>query len=125
MRGYKIIKEAKGYRFVLIPNNNNNQPIGQSSLYKNERECRKGLADFAFFVKSECLKGEMPDKLVIKKNENNGYYYEYIIDPKIVFYRPYAYSGNSAKENCKKVIRGIYKGIDDYTTVEKLDHYVK
>ena len=83
MRGYKIIRDGRGYRFVLIPNNNNCQPVGQSCLYTSEKECRKGLADFAFLVKSEQLNKEIPNRLVIKKNGNNEYHYEYIVGSKL------------------------------------------
>ena len=117
MRGYRIIKGKNGYRFTLIPCNNNSFPLGQSRLYTSIDECRCGLKTFADLIKKNKVNKETSNILsVVKRNDKYYFIYKYSAD--IIFERVVGYSGNNAKNNCLKTIKGIYEYIDEYTTNE-------
>ena len=58
-----VIKKCEdGYRFVLLPNNNNTQMVGESISYGSERECIKGLDHFRMLVKKKKIKLYVEDR---------------------------------------------------------------
>lgn len=58
-----VIKECEdGYRFVLLPNNNNTQMVGESISYGSERECIKGLDHFRMLVKTKEIELYVEDR---------------------------------------------------------------
>ncbi len=118
MRGYRIFKDGKkGYRFELLPNNNKTQRIGQSCIYKSKSDCQEAIKEFGSFVKVHGLGHEDHEKVIVKKIENGKYVYEYIKEGRKIFYRADE-NGYGVKKNCVDIIGGIYKYIDDYTTIE-------
>lgn len=102
---YAIEKEDKGYLFILYPNNNNNQEIGRSVYYLEEKECSRALEDFKLFVRTNKISNAKSQYIRINK-KNEKWFFEYIKDGKVIFYRRYGYV---VKENARKIISSIYK----------------
>lgn len=122
MRGYRIIKDENAYYFVFLPNNNPNQKVGQSCKYLSVDDCRKGVKEFASFVKKYSLDCEKKDKVIVCKDDVFNYHFEYIINGKIIFYRKNSYCGKGALINCRKAIKSIYDHIDEYSSNENSDY---
>lgn len=118
MRGYQTIQENGKWFFELIPNNNNNQPVGRSKEYRTERECRKAVKDFGEFVLQNEIGSESSPFVVIEKELYNNiphYRFQYILNDEVIFYRTIAYQ---SKENCQKAIASIYEHIESYVLNE-------
>ncbi len=111
MAKYKfVIKEEKdkGYLFILYPNNNNNQEVGRSIYYLDRDKCSKALIDFKTFVNINKIDNDQ-SKFVNIKEKNERWFFEYIKDGKVVFFRYYGYED---EDNARKIISSIYKNID-------------
>lgn len=118
MRGYRISKEKNGYRFELIPRNNNHQPMGISCIYKDIEECKSGLNRFASLIKEKKIKDELAGILEINRQEDKKFYFKYMEGSKTVFTRSLGYY---SKTNCRKAVESIYRNIEEYTTNQKFD----
>ena len=118
MYGYKIQNAESGFRFELIPSNNNNQPVGISCVYRDETECRNALNEFSSFVSLNGLNAVKEGILIIRELNNGRFIFEYLRDDQVIFYRNCSY-GN--KESCKKTISSIYKHIEEYTSNQIID----
>ena len=72
MRHYfKIIKLNTGFQFVMIPNNNHDQPMGYSQEFDTYISCKKALDEFRCFVTLEMTE----ENQHVGKYGNNGYEY--------------------------------------------------
>jgi uncharacterized protein YegP (UPF0339 family) len=111
MYGYKIKKYNNEWYFEFIPNNNNNQEMGRSKNYSSLSDCQNAIEYFREFVVKNSLNVPTENKLIIK--EDNGYFFQYIDNDELIFWRTNQY-GN--KGNCYKGIKSIYKHIDKYTS---------
>ena len=116
--GYKIKKNNGRYHFELYPGNSRTFPIGKSKEYENLRECLTAISDFRSFVSDNGLYKETRGKVQIDFDNThpiNRYYFKYIIDNEVVFFRhEHAWYGN--RKNCINGIKSIYHHIDEYTT---------
>lgn len=121
MRGYRLIKDADSYRFGFFPNNNPDQQVGQSCKYLSADDCRKGVKEFAAFVKMNSLNCEKEGKVRVCKDDVFYYHFEYIKNGKKIFYRKNSYCGKGALVNCRKAIKSIYDHIDEYSSNELPD----
>lgn len=118
MRGYQVIQENGKWFFELIPNNNNNQPVGRSKSFENARECRKSVKDFgSFVIQNEIQSADSPFVLIEKELYNNipHYRFKYILADEAIFCRTIAYQH---KANCEEAIASIYKHIESYVSNE-------
>lgn len=121
MRGYKVIQENGKWFFELIPNNNNNQPVGRSKGYESQRECRKAVKDFGYFIiQKEIRTADSPYVLIEKEIYHNIPYcvFKYVWNDEVVFYRTIAYQH---KASCEKAVASIYKHIENYVSNEAVE----
>ena len=116
-QGLHICNVENGYIFIVDPNNNNNQPLGESTVvYKTEQECRKAADDFARLVKTHRLR--KVDGKFVKIKEG------YTADKIKCFWHCY-FNENGievfqrkrkrymSKNNCKKGIESIFRIISE------------
>ena len=117
MYGYKIKKDCDNlWYFALYPCNNHNQYMGRSKGYQTFEECKRAIGDFGGFVIDNKLDKPTKGKLQIEsKNERsiNRYYFKYIKNNEIIFFRTIGYC---VRRNCVNGIKSIYKEIHEYTT---------
>lgn len=109
MKKYKYISQRKNkyYRFELIPPNNNEQPIGVSSLYNTYEECEKARRYFSGFVKTHKLNSEKTNYVEIYSDDLGRYYFGFIDSAgNIIFYREKGYWD---KTECKRGIDRVYR----------------
>lgn len=109
MAKYKFVieKEDKGYLFILYPNNSNTKEVGRSIYYLNKSQCLKALNDFKLFVDANII-NTWKSKFININNRNGKWFFEYIKDGKVIFYR---YCGYDNKDSACKIIGSIYKNI--------------
>jgi uncharacterized protein YegP (UPF0339 family) len=113
--GYKIKKHNGKYYFALYPSNNHKQRIGQSKEYQTLEECKTAIVSFRNFINDNKLDKATSGKLHINsKNENtiNRYYFKYIKNNEIIFFRTIGYG---VRKSCINGIKRIYEKIDEYT----------
>ena len=114
--GYKIKENNGRYHFELYPGNSHTFPIGQSKEYENLTECLTAISDFRSFVSDNGLDEETSGKVQIDFDNThpvNSYYFKYIINDEVVFFR---HGGYGNRRNCINGIKSIYHHIDEYTT---------
>ncbi len=109
--GYKIVENNGKFRFELYPSNSRNTPIGVSVEYSDYRKCKKAMNDFVNFVIFKKIDSEKSEFVKIIKNDGK-YIYEYYYKGKKIFYRQISYE---QLESCKKIIKSIYKNINEFT----------
>ena len=110
MRGYRIKQENENWCFELIPSNNNNQPIGRSSLCSTKEECMERLKFFRRLIIENRISDENSPFISISK-QLDRFTFCYICNGDKI-YESNAYW---QKESCKKGISAIYKYLDEYT----------
>lgn len=117
MRGFQISKVDNGWRFELIPCNNNSNPIGVSCVYPSYSECRKAFVDFKSFIIDNCIADANSHFINIIKEDCNKFYYEYRdLSGQKIFGSIYCYATRSS---CKSAIRRIYTHLNEYMLTEK------
>lgn len=116
MQGYKVVQKNNIWKFLLIPSNNKNQPVGWSKEFASRCECVNGVESFRKLVISNniCTLDSSFLRLVYGEK---GAYVEYCIDGKMLF-RSREYFSPSHKNSCKKIVSSISKNLDAYTLKE-------
>lgn len=116
MRGYRITENNQKWQFHLIPNNNNDQPIGHSPDYDTKDECIVALSKFKIWVKLNQIDSIKPGYVEIIKDELK-IYFQYI-DNNVIIYQSRKYNKSSGTPHCKNIIKSIYDKLDEYTTIQ-------
>lgn len=115
MNGFKIKKENGKYYFALYPSNNHHQRMGQSKTYRTRDECKTAMLEFLEYVGKHTLNKETNGKVKIIREKENGinrYWFKYMRDGELIFYRTIKYG---QRESCKKGINSIYENRNKYT----------
>lgn len=110
MRGYKIRQQGNQWQFLLIPNNNNNQPVARSIMYGSEKECEEGVKAFRRLV-IENKVDSLDSPYVTLEKQGNRLFLCYSMDGKAIL-QAGTYEN---KQNCRKSVKAICKYIDEYT----------
>jgi uncharacterized protein YegP (UPF0339 family) len=111
MAGYykfKIEKDADGYRFFLLPNNSNTQPVGISAeAYDSYSECKDALEEF----RSVMSLNPAESLLRVYKIDTAGHVDAKLVHgDNIIFNRKGSTTGG--KTECKKWAERIKKNIN-------------
>lgn len=110
MRGYKIRQQGNQWQFLLIPNNNNNQPVARSIMYESEKECEEGVKAFRRLVIENNVYS-LASPYVTLEEQGNRLFLCYSIAGKTIL-KAGTYEN---KQNCRKSVKAIRKYIDEYT----------
>lgn len=110
MRGYKIQQQGNQWQYFLIPNNNNNQPVARSIMYKSEKECEDGVKAFGKLVIENKVDSIDSPYIAVEK-QGNRLFLCYVMDGQIVL-KAGIYENT---QNCRKSAKAIFTYIDDYT----------
>lgn len=106
MCGFKIICENKTFYFVIIPSNNNTQPMGYSIEYTSRKECEQAVYAFKKHLEENQINSEKSPFIRIDEDNNSGkYVYKYYGKSEELLFT----SRLLTKENAKKAISSIYK----------------
>ena len=100
---FKIIKGDVGYQFVMVPNNNNGQPMGYSAVFESEKKCMEAFFNFKSFVKVK-MKEENKQ---IEVNDNKGNQYKIVDNNGVTLFSNRYVSKSNAKKSMDSVIRHI------------------
>ena len=100
---FKIIKGDAGYQFVMIPNNNNGQPMGYSDVFQSHEECMEAFANFKSFVKNEMTE----ENKQVEVNDNKGKQYKIVDNNGVTLFSNRYGSGSEPKNSMDSVIRHI------------------
>lgn len=109
-RKIEIRKFEGGWRFVILPGNNHNQPMGVSPTYLSPSECEKQKKIFCDLVTANCLYEERAPFIVVSKDEATQHYrfcYKNAAGVVILSSR----RGYNQKANYKKAINSIYDAV--------------
>ena len=110
MRGYKIQQQGNKWQYLLIPNNNNNQPVARSIMYDSEEECEEGMKAFHKLVIENHIDSIESPYIIL--NKQNGHFSNcYVMDGSTVLSTRFY----EHKQNCRKSANSIFKYIDEYT----------
>lgn len=110
MRGYKIQQQGNQWQYFLIPNNNNNQPVARSIMYKSEKECEDGVKAFRKLVIENKIESIDSPHITIE-NQGNRLFLCYVMDGQIIL-KAGTYE---KKQNCSKSAKSIFQHLDGYT----------
>lgn len=110
MRGYKIQQQGNQWQFLLIPNNNNNQPVARSILYQTEKECEEGVKAFRNLVIENHV-DSLDSPFIDLETQGDRLFLCYTVDGKTIL-KAGTYEN---KQNCRKSVKAICKYIDEYT----------
>lgn len=110
MRGYKIQQQGNRWHYLLIPNNNNNQPVARSIMYESEKACEEGVKAFRTMVIENHIDSIDSPYITVEK-QNCRLFLCYMVDEQIVL-KAGTYEN---KQNCRKSAKAIFKYIDEYT----------
>lgn len=110
MRGYKIRQQGNQWQFLLIPNNDNNQPVARSIMYKSEMACEEGVKAFRKLVIENHV-DSLDSPFIDLEKQGNRLFLCYVMDGEIVL-KAGTYEN---KQNCRKSAKAILKHIDEYT----------
>ena len=116
MRGYKILRQGAQWRYVLIPNNNNNQPVAQSAVYASEKECEEGVREFRKLVIANHVDSIDSPYITLEKQDTRISVC-YVMDGRTIL-KAGSYEN---RQNCRKSIRAIFAHIDEYTLQRVFD----
>ena len=100
---FRIIKGDAGYQFVMVPNNNNGQPMGYSAVFESEEKCMEAFLNFKSFVKVE-MKEENKQ---IEVNDNKGKLYKIVDNNGVTLFSNRYGSNSKPKKSMDSVIRHI------------------
>ena len=104
MRGYKIRQQGNQWQFLLIPNNNNNQPVARSIMYGSEKECEEGVKAFRRLVIENHV-DSLDSPYIDLEEQGNRLFLCYVIDSQIIL-KAGSYEN---KQNCRKSATAICK----------------
>ena len=110
MRGYKIQQQGYQWQYLLIPNNNNDQPVARSKMYESEKECEEGVKAFRRLVIENNV-DSLASPYVTLEKQGNRLFLCYVIDGQTIL-KAGTYEN---RQNCCKSVRAIHKYIDEYT----------
>lgn len=110
MRGYKIQQQGNQWQYLLIPNNNNNQPVAKSIMYESEKECAEGVKEFRKLVIENHVDSIDSPYIALEK-QGNRLFLCYVMDGQIIL-KAGTYEN---KQNCRRSAKAIFKYIDGYT----------
>ena len=116
MPGYYkyFIEENNGFRFVLYPNNNNSQMIGQSNAFNSYDEAKENLSVFKKIMDEN--QSNIKNSVLITFN-NNRYYFKFVFkNQNIIFER---INGYTRKESCLEEIESICKNFNAPLRIKK------
>lgn len=116
MQGYKVVQENNIWKFLLIPSNNKNQPVGWSKEFPSRCDCINGVESFRNLVISNNICSLDSPFLRLVYGEK-GAYVEYCIDGEMLF-RSREYFSPSHKNSCKKIVSSLRRHLDRYTLKE-------
>lgn len=103
---FRIEEKDEGYVFRLYPNNNKQQPIGESAIvFPNEAQCRRGLLFFRQIIAEK----NVEDLLKVNKVSDTQFY-PYLEEQELIFQRTIAYC--YPEWECKKWAKEIWDNID-------------
>ena len=110
----KVIRREDGYIFVILPENNNRQPLGISVNYNSLDECEDAKKQFCNMVEIHKLDEPKEPYIVIEKEEGKipQYYFKYYDGEKLLFFRK---SGYYQKVNCEKGVKAVYRIITKHS----------
>ncbi len=110
MRGYKILRQGDQWQYVLIPNNNNNQPVARSMLYESEKECEEGVKAFHEFVVENQVKS-IESPYVVLEEQKKRFFVCYVSDGCTILKA----GSYEHRRTCRKSAESIFAHIDEYT----------
>lgn len=116
MPGYYkyFIEENNGFRFVLYPNNNNSQMIGQSNAFNTYDEAKEKLSIFKKIMDEN--KSNITNYVLITFSKNRYYFKFTIKNENIIFERT---KGYTRKESCLEEIESICKNFNAPLKIRK------
>lgn len=113
MRGFKIKCTDKKWFFEFIPNNNNHQPIGMSSMFDNREACVAGLACLRNLIIENQINNASSEFVVVNKHDSK-YSFSFVLNGMPLYHSRMYHQ----KKNCIKSIEMILRYVDAYTLNE-------
>ena len=110
MRGYRIQQQGNRWQYLLIPNNNNNQPVARSMMYDSEKKCEEGLRAFRKMVVENCV-NSIDSPYIVLEEQDKRLFVCYVIEGRTVL-KAGSYEN---KQNCRGGVKAIFTHIDKYT----------
>ena len=110
MRGYKIQGQGELWQYLLIPNNNNKQPVARSIMYESERACEEGLKVFRKLV-IENQVNSIDSPCITLERQDGRIFVCYVMDGTTILKA----GSYEHKQTCQKSVKAIFAHIDEYT----------
>ena len=108
MNVYQIWEDNDSYRFVLLPRNNRNQPLGESIPFQSYKECEKAMESFRKYLGDEHKTGmKVTIEYTSEGEKIKGVIFRIYLKGQEIFYRRKPFTGASMRQNCLRCVKNI------------------